>query len=175
MDWSAPDAPLRRPVRRSSCCGLRERRGRRPITQLIDNGVPVGAYSTVTVRAARSRGGSIGNARRASHKSVPRAAPTCLILEPTTSLTNLMSDLAEAVYIQQLSGSSAGINPVTGRIDVGGIGWLLQAGQPVGRVETIAISRSLTAFCAPSSRLATTRIKCHSHQPLPAQWSATAN
>ena len=125
---------------------MRERRGRRPITQLIDNGVPVGAYSTVTVRAARSRGGSIGNARRASHKSVPRAAPTCLILEPTTSLTNLMSDLAEAVYIQQLSGSSAGINPVTGRIDVGGIGWLLQAGQPVGRVETIAISTNLTAF-----------------------------
>ena len=145
-------------------------------TQLIDNGVLVGAlHSTVTARAARSRAGSTGNARRASHKSVPRAAPTCLVLKPTTSLTNLMSDLAEVVYIQQLSGSSAGINPVTGRIDVGGIGWLLQAGQPVGRVETIAISRSLTAFCAPSSRLATTRIKCHSHQPLPAQWSATAN
>jgi PmbA protein len=119
----------------------------RRLTQLIAQGVLVGAlHSTVTARAAGSLAGSTGNARRTSHKSVPRAAANCLILQPTTSLPDLMSDLDEAVYIQQLSGSGAGINAVTGRIDVGGIGWLLRAGQIVGPVPTVAISTNLLAF-----------------------------
>jgi len=116
----------------------------RRVTQLIDQGVLVGAmHSSVTAKAASAAAGSTGNARRGSHKSVPRAAPNCLFLAPTTGLTELMSNLDEAVYIQQLSGSGAGINAVTGRVDVGGVGWLLRRGQVVGRVETVAISTTL--------------------------------
>ena len=69
-----------------------------------------------------------------------------------------MSDLAEAIYIQQLSGSGAGINPVTGRIEVGGIVWLLRAAQPVGPVKTIAARIASTEVCPahpPSTSTAT--------------------
>jgi PmbA protein len=116
----------------------------RRLTRLIDQGVLVGAmHSSVTARAAGAAGGSTGNARRASHKSVPRAAPSCLVLAPTAPLAELMSSIDEAVYVQQLSGSGAGINAVTGRVDVGGVGWLLRRGQVLGRVETVAISTTL--------------------------------
>lgn len=118
-------------------------------TQLIERGVLMGAlHSTVTARAVESAAGSTGNARRASHKAVPRAAPRCLTLEPSVSRARLLDGLNEAVYIQQLSGSGAGINPVTGRIDVGAVGWLLRDGQPVGRLDTIPIATNLLHFLA---------------------------
>lgn len=50
------------------------------------------------------------------------------------------------MYIQQHAGGGAVINPVTGRVDVGGVGWLLRAGQVVGPVPTVAISTNLPAF-----------------------------
>lgn len=116
-------------------------------THLIVRGVLVGAlHSTVTARAARSTTGSTGSAHRSSHKSVPRAAPAALVLESTGSLAELTADLDEAVYIQQLSGAGAGINAVNGRIDVGGVAWLLRGGQIAGRVGTISISTDLSTL-----------------------------
>jgi PmbA protein len=116
-------------------------RGRTP---LIDGGVLVGAlHSTVTARATGASAVSTGNARRASHKSPPHAAPSCLVLSPTVSLQELMSELGDVIYIQQLSGSGAGINPVTGRVNVGAVGALLRAGEPSGRVDAISVSTTL--------------------------------
>ncbi|MEJ7708079.1 MAG: metallopeptidase TldD-related protein [Nocardioidaceae bacterium] len=116
-------------------------------TPLIRRGALVGAlHSTVTATATGSSGGSTGNARRASHKSVPRAAPTSVVLEATTRRAELLSGLDEAVYLQQLSGSGAGINPVTGRVDVGGVGGLLRRGQIVGRIDTVPVATSLLSF-----------------------------
>jgi PmbA protein len=116
-------------------------------TPLVDGGVLVGAlHSTVTARATGASAASTGNARRATHKSPPYAAPSCLVLSPTVSLDELMSGLDEAIYIQQLSGSGAGINPVTGRVNVGVLGAVLLAGEPAGRVDTISLSTSLMHF-----------------------------
>jgi predicted Zn-dependent protease len=47
------------------------------------------------------------------------------------------------IYIQQLSGSGAGINPVTGRVNVGAVGALLRGGEPSGRVDAISVSTTL--------------------------------
>ncbi len=116
-------------------------------TRLIDNGLMSGVlHSTVTARAVGDGARSTGNAWRTSHKSVPHAAASCLMLTPTGKLTEILSNLPEAVYIQQLSGSRAGINAVTGRIDVGGIGWLMRDGQPAGPVKTVPMSTSLSEF-----------------------------
>jgi PmbA protein len=113
-------------------------------TPLIDGGVLVGVlHSTVTARATGASAASTGNARRATHKSPPHAAPSCLVLSPTVSLQELTSRFDEAIYIQQLSGSGAGINPVTGRVNVGAVGALLRAGEPAGRVDTISLSTTL--------------------------------
>lgn len=119
----------------------------RRTTQLIESGVLVGAlHSTVTARAAGSQTASTGNARRATHKSVPRAAATCLVLEPTVSHADLMSGLDQAIYIQQLSGAGVGINAVTGRVDVGGVGWLSRNGQFAGRVNVVSMATDLLSF-----------------------------
>ncbi|MBA3234205.1 MAG: TldD/PmbA family protein [Propionibacteriales bacterium] len=116
-------------------------------TQLISDGVLVGAlHSTVTAKAAGDSAEPTGNARRGSYKSVPRAAATSLVLEPTISRSELLASVDEAVYIQQLSGSGAGINPVTGRVDVGGVGWLLRNGEVVGRLDTVPIATDLLGF-----------------------------
>jgi PmbA protein len=112
-------------------------------TPLIERGVLVGTlHSTVTARATGAPS-STGNARRATHKSPPHAAPSCLVLSPTVSLAELTSRLDEAIYVQQLSGSGSGINPVTGRVNVGAVCVLLRAGEPAGRVDTISFSTSL--------------------------------
>jgi PmbA protein len=124
-------------------------------TSLIDGGVLVGAlHSTVTARAIGTSAASTGNARRATHKSPPHAAPSCLVLAPTVSLQELTSQLDEAIYIQQLSGSGAGINAVTGRVNVGGVGALLRAGEPAGRVDTISLSTTLMDFLRSISAVA---------------------
>jgi PmbA protein len=116
-------------------------------TPLVEDGVLVGSmHSTVTARATEAPSGSTGNARRTTHKAVPRAAATGLVLGPTTHLDDALSGLDEAVYVQQLSGSGSGINPVTGRVDVGGVGWLLRRGAPAGRLDTVPISTSLPAM-----------------------------
>jgi PmbA protein len=113
-------------------------------TTLIDGGVLVGAlHSTVTARATGPSAVSTGNARRATYKAPPHAAPSCLVLSPTVSLQELTSRLDEAIYIQQLSGSGAGINPVTGRVNVGAVGALLRAGEPAGRLGAISVSTTL--------------------------------
>lgn len=118
-------------------------------TQLIDDGVLVGEmHSTVTARATGSGGGSTGNARRATYKSVPRAAPTCLLLEPTVRGGQLMSGFDEAVYIQQLAGAGVGINAVTGRVDVGGVAWLFRDGQVAGRLDVLPIASDLLSILA---------------------------
>ncbi|HVQ86930.1 MAG TPA: TldD/PmbA family protein [Actinomycetes bacterium] len=116
-------------------------------TRLVKDGVLVGAmHSTVTARAVGDGAAATGNARRSSHKSVPKAAPNCLVLQPTRTREDILSGGGRAIYIQQLTGAGAGINSVTGRIDVGGVGWLLEDGQNVGPISTVAISTSLPAF-----------------------------
>jgi len=118
-------------------------------TQLIDAGLLVGAlHSTVTARAAGAVAGSTGNAKRANHKSVPRAAATCLVFEPTVSRADLAAGLDEAVYIQQLAGAGSGINPVTGRVNVGGVAWSLRHGEVAGRIEVVPIATNLLRFLA---------------------------
>jgi len=116
-------------------------------TRLVKDGVLVGAlHSTVTANATGSGAASTGNARRANHKSVPQAAPNCLLLHPTTTRGDMMSNSGRAIYIQQLAGAGAGINSVTGRVNVGGVGWLLEDGENVGPISTVAVSTSLPAF-----------------------------
>jgi PmbA protein len=114
--------------------------GRRP-TRLISSGVLTGVlHSAATASAMGDGSTSTGNARRVTYKSAPRAAPAGLLLEPTTGPGQLVADVGDAVYLQQLSGAGSGINPVTGRIDVGGVGWLLRDGEAAGRVATFSLT-----------------------------------
>jgi predicted Zn-dependent protease len=48
--------------------------------------------------------------------------------------------------VQQLTGGGVGINPITGRVDVGGVGWLADEGENVGLLPVISISTTLSKF-----------------------------
>ena len=114
-------------------------------TDLITDGHIAGAlHSTATAAAVGAGASSTGNARRASHKSPPRAAPTTLVLRPTLSLSCLLADAGEAVYVQQLSGAGVGISAITGRVNVGCVGWVLRNGEAVGRVPTTPLTGTLS-------------------------------
>ena len=114
-------------------------------TAVITDGHLAGTlHSTGTAAAVGAGASSTGNARRTSHKSAPRAAPTTLVLRPTVSLSRLLADAGEAVYVQQLSGAGVGISAITGRVNVGCVGWVLRNGEPVGRVPTTALTGTLS-------------------------------
>jgi len=116
-------------------------------TTLIESGVLTGVlHSAATAHAMGDGSSSTGNARRVTHKSAPRAAPAGLRLGPTSGYRQLLTDVGDAVYVQQLTGAGSGINSVTGRIDVGGIGWLLRDGEAAGRVATISLTTDLVSF-----------------------------
>ncbi len=116
-------------------------------TELITGGVLTGAlHSTATAHAMGDGSSSTGNARRLTHRSAPRAAPADLQLEPTSHHDQMLINIGDAVVVQQLTGAGSGINPVTGRINVGAVGWLLRDGQPVGPVPTTSLTTDLLAF-----------------------------
>lgn len=112
-------------------------------TTLIDNGIVTGALHSCATAASFGEGSSTGNARRASHKAAPRAAPTTLRLQ-----SHLPRSVAggDRVYVQQLTGSGTGISSVTGRVSLGGVGYLSRDGEPAGRLPTLPIATTLTAI-----------------------------
>lgn len=130
-------------------------------TDLIVSGILTGAlHSAATASAMGDDSTSTGNARRLTYKSAPRAAAAGLLLEPTTGYRRMVADVQNAVYVQQLTGAGSGINAVTGRIDVGGVGWLLRDGQAAGPVATVSLAtdvvsllRSVTAVADDARRL----------------------
>ena len=113
-------------------------------TPLITDGVLVGALHSMAT-AASMDASSTGNARRSSHKAAPRAAPSVLRLAPSSAGVNVAG---EAVYVQQVSGSVAGISAVTGRVSLGGVGYLLRDGEPAGRLPTLPIATSMRSLLA---------------------------
>jgi predicted Zn-dependent protease len=116
-------------------------------TSLVKAGVLSGVmHSTVTARAMSNGASTTGNARRGSYKTVPKASPHCLVLTPTATRDAVIASAGRALYIQQLAGAGAGIDPITGRVEVGGVGWLLDDGQNVGRLPVVPISTTLPTF-----------------------------
>ena len=116
-------------------------------TELIAAGRLTGTlHSTASAAAVGEGARSTGNARRATHKTAPRAAPSTLLLTPTTSDANLLVNLGDILYIQQLTGAGVGINAVTGRVEVGCVGALLHAGEAVGRIATTPLTTTLPAI-----------------------------
>jgi PmbA protein len=110
-------------------------------TVLIEDGVLLGGlHSTATAHSVGAHA-STGNARRSGHKSPPRASATALRLSATDAVVD-----GHAAYVQQARGSATGISAVTGRVSLGGVGFVVCDGEPVGRLPTIPIATSLPAL-----------------------------
>lgn len=121
----------------------------RRCTPLIEAGVLTGVlHSTATAAAADTEQASTGNARRATHRGTPRAAPSTLRLAPIRAADAQLAEAEEMICIQQLSGGGAGVSARTGRISVGGIGYVTRDGEPGGRLATLPLAGTLPAFLA---------------------------
>ena len=139
-DGTAVDAPL--PPGRTTTRGSPRRR-----TELITAGRLAGALHSTSSALGAGRGArSTGNARRSSHKHAPRVAPTSLRLVPTTSRERCWPASGDAVYVQQLAGAGTGISALTGRVDVGCVGWRVIDGAPAGRIPSTPLSTDLRAL-----------------------------
>ncbi len=116
-------------------------------TELIAAGTLRAAlHSTGSAIAVGGGATSTGNARRATHKSAPRAAATALRLHAHCSLPELLERAGDAICVQQLGGGHSGISSISGRVDVGAVGYRMRDGQPAGRLPTIALAASLESF-----------------------------
>ena len=114
-------------------------------TTLIDGGVLSGTLHSCATAASVGNATSTGNARRTNHKSTPRAAPSTLRLDGSSTSSPLESD-GQAVYLRQVSGSVSGVSSVTGRVSLGGVGYLLRGGEPAGRISTLPVATTLQSF-----------------------------
>lgn len=109
-------------------------------TVLIERG-ELGRFLHNTASAHRDGVASTGNASRGGFRSPPGLAPTNLHLVPgEASPEELLSELGEAFYCQQVMGLHSGANPVTGDVSVGAAGVMVRDGafaEPI-REATIA-------------------------------------
>jgi len=113
----------------------------RQTTPLVRKGIVSGMLqSTATTRDDEA---STGNAYRGSYKSVPDIAPTTLVLEPTASVSELMSAPGDLVYVQQMTGERSGISAVSGRVDIAVAGYVLRDGEPAGAFAAVPVSTTV--------------------------------
>jgi PmbA protein len=94
---------------------------------LIDRGTLQGfLYDTYSGR--RSGRASTGSASR-SYSTVPGVGAAALTLAPgTRTPAELIADVAEGVYVQDVSGLHSGVNPVSGDFSVGATGLVIRNG-----------------------------------------------
>ena len=109
-------------------------------TPLIRGGVLVGALHSTATAATFEGAVSTGNARRSSYKALPRAAPTALRLAPSAGGRPAPRN---ATYLQQVTGSGTGISSATGRVSLGGVGYVVRDGEPARRFAPVPIATSL--------------------------------
>lgn len=111
-------------------------------TVLLEEGV-LRRFLHNAYTAARWNTSSTGNARRASYSAPPGLSATNLYVQPgTASAPDLLAQVGEGFYCQQVMGLHSGANPISGDFSVGAAGLMIRDGalaEPV-REATIASS-----------------------------------
>ena len=109
-------------------------------TVLLEAGVLQG-YLYHVASAMRDKTESTGNASRPSYASPPGLSPSNFYIAPgDTEPAQMITDLPNAFYCQQVMGLHSGANPISGDFSVGAAGMMIRDGQfaePV-REATIA-------------------------------------
>jgi PmbA protein len=97
-------------------------------TSLIEAGTLRGFLHN-SYTAARSGERSTGNAGRASYRTVPGVSPSNLFLQPGGQAAGeLVREVGEGVYVQDVTGLHSGANPITGQFSVGAAGLRISGG-----------------------------------------------
>lgn len=112
-------------------------------TALIEGG-HLRAYLYDTYTANREGVASTGSAARAGYRSQPSVAVSNLVVAPgELSLTGLLAEAGEGVYVTDVAGLHSGVNPVTGVFSVGASGRAISAGELAEPIREFTIAGDL--------------------------------
>jgi PmbA protein len=94
--------------------------------------------------AARKSGAKpTGNANRGSFRAPPATGPTNLFVRPgQQSRAEIISNVANGLYVMGLQGLHAGVNAVTGQFSAGAYGLRIQNGKLAGPIREITVASS---------------------------------
>lgn len=115
-------------------------------TALIE-GSRLHSYLYDTYSATREGGVSTGSASRQGYRSLPSVATSNLIVAPGShSFAQLLAEVGEGVYVNDVAGLHSGVNPVTGVFSVGASGRIIRDGQLAEPVREFTIAGELVAM-----------------------------
>ena len=97
--------------------------------------------------ARKASRASTGNATRGSYRSPPSVGTTNLIVEPgTEDLAGLVRLAGDGLYVTDVAGLHAGVNPVSGTFSVGASGRLIEDGELGTPVRELTIASDLVSM-----------------------------
>jgi PmbA protein len=124
-------------------------------TALIEGG-GLCSYLYDTYSANREGVASTGSAARQGYRSLPTVSTSNLVVAPgSLSLTDLLAQAGEGVYVTDVAGLHSGVNPVTGVFSVGASGRVIRNGQLAEPVREFTIAGELVAMLSAVSAAGT--------------------
>jgi PmbA protein len=137
-DGTDPDGPASAPFDGE---GSRTRR-----TPLLENGrLLTFLFDSRTAR--RAGRATTGSARRGSYRSPPSVGTTNLVVEPGAEDFGGLARLAgDGLYVTEVAGLHAGVNPISGTFSVGASGRLIANGELGEPVRELTIASDLVSM-----------------------------
>jgi PmbA protein len=115
-------------------------------TALIEGGA-LRAFLYDTYTARRGGTASTGNAGRSGYRTPPGVASSNLIVTPgSLTFGELLQEAGEGVYVTDVAGIHAGVNPVTGVFSVGASGRAIRAGELAEPLREFTIASDLVSM-----------------------------
>jgi PmbA protein len=110
---------------------------------LVEGGVLRGfVFDSTSARRAGTT--STASAVRGGYASTPVAGCRALLLAPgSLGPDQIMADVADALYVQSISGVHSGVNPVSGDFSVGAEGLMIRGGAFAEPVREVTIASTL--------------------------------
>jgi len=100
-----------------------------------------------TYTARRAGAASTGNAGRSGYRAPPSVAASNLIVAPgELELDGLLGEAGDGVYVTDVAGLHAGVNPVTGVFSVGASGRAIRAGELAEPLREFTIASDLVSM-----------------------------
>ncbi|HEX2096837.1 MAG TPA: TldD/PmbA family protein [Solirubrobacterales bacterium] len=115
-------------------------------TPLVESGI-LRTFLFDTYTARRGGATSTGNAGRSGYRTAPGVAASNLIVSPgATSFRGLLAEAADGVYVTDVAGLHAGVNPVTGVFSVGASGRAIRGGELAEPLREFTIASDLVSM-----------------------------
>ncbi|HEU5141692.1 MAG TPA: metallopeptidase TldD-related protein, partial [Solirubrobacterales bacterium] len=115
-------------------------------TPLVEDGT-LKTFLFDTYTARRGETATTGNAGRSGYRAPPAVAASNLVVAPgELDFEGLLREAGDGVYVTDVAGLHAGVNPVTGVFSVGASGRAIRAGELAEPLREFTIASDLVAM-----------------------------